>query len=97
MEGNLWLKKYTKILPFSMFPDKLVADREYPGTEIRFKTTWPNPENPERGMLILTAQNTFNLLRCGDVGSGSTDYTVIDGWKVIKYGYYKKEGKKWSF
>jgi hypothetical protein len=96
VEGNLWLKKHAAEFPFKIYSDKVVADKEYPGKEIRLMTTMPNPDNPERGVLIYTAQSTFNVIRC-PVGRGTADYAVADGWKVLKSGFYKKDGKNWTY
>ncbi|MDZ4182173.1 MAG: DUF4932 domain-containing protein, partial [Candidatus Cloacimonadaceae bacterium] len=35
LEDNLWLTKHREILPFQVFPDRIIADKEYHGNNLR--------------------------------------------------------------
>ena len=97
MEGNLWLRKHSELFPFKLSGNKLTADKEYTGNRLRLITTFPNPENPEKGVLIYTANNLRDVRSAGGVFHGPTDYVIVNGWKILKAGNYNKNTGKWRF
>jgi hypothetical protein len=97
MEGNQWLKENSSIFPFKIEPDGIVADTVYEGADLRFISAWPNPQNPERGLLVYTAQQAKDIIRINSVFHGPTDYVVAKERSIIKAGNYNKKKKYWSF
>lgn len=95
-EGNLWLKKHPDLVP-QITIDQIVADKKYSGTNLMFVSALPNPENPQKAVRIATGQ------RARDIGSyywnTTKDYAVInpESGKRLGTGYYKKQGKRWTF
>jgi len=74
-----------------------VADKVYQGTDLRFISAWPNPQNPKRGILIYTAQQAGDIVGINSVFHGPTDYVVARGTTVLKAYNYKKNKDNWSF
>lgn len=90
IEGNLWLKNYSKELPFKIEEDKLSVDKTYSGSSLRFITGIPNPVNKTKGMIIYTAQKAEDIININSVVHGSTDFVVAEGSNVIGTGNYIK-------
>ncbi len=97
VEGNLFLAKYIKELPFRIEHDKVVADKIYQGENLRFITAWPNPHNAKRGFLIYTAQKAKDIPGINSVFHGPTDYIIAEQLKILHSGDYKKEDENWTF
>ncbi len=96
-EGNLLLAKYLRELPVSIKQDKITADKEYEGENLRFITAWPNPHNAKRGFLIYTAQKAEDIPGINSVFHGPTDYVIAQELEVLHSGDYKKETESWIF
>ena len=97
MSGNLWLKENVPKFPFTIEANRIVADKVYQGTDLRFISAWPNPQNPKRGILIYTAQQAGDIVGINSVFHGPTDYVVARGTTVLKAYNYKKNKDNWSF
>jgi len=106
MDGNLWLSKYKSEFPFRIEPDRIIADTEYKGKNLRFISALPNPQNPHRALIIYTALKAEDVLNVHEISyditgrvitGGNTDYVIADGKKELKSGNYVKENGKWTF
>jgi hypothetical protein len=97
MNGNLWLKENAAKFPFTIEPNRIVADKVYEGTDLRFISGWPNPQNTKRGILVYTAQQAGNIAGINSVFHGPTDYVVAKQDTVLKADNYKKNKNNWSF
>ncbi len=96
-EGNLLLAEFIKEMPVSIERDKILADRAYEGENLRFITAWPNPYNPDRGLLIYSAQQAMDIPGINSVFHGPTDYVIAQERKVLHSGDYKKDKEGWKF
>jgi Domain of unknown function (DUF4932) len=97
MNGNLWLKENAAKFPFTIEANRIVADKIYKGTDLRFISAWPNPKNTIRGILIYTAQQARDIAGINSVFNGPTDYVVARKNTVLKADNYKKSKDNWSF
>lgn len=61
MEGNLWLTKHQDIFPFAITSENITADATYSGSNLRLHTSWHNPQNPERAIVVFTAQQADDI------------------------------------
>ena len=95
--GNLWLAQYLAELPVHIKSDRIVADTVYLGTHLRFITAWPNPQNPQKGVVIYTAQQAEDIIDINRVFHGPTDYVVAKGIEVLRAANYKKQNGRWTF
>ena len=95
--GNLWLAQHLNEFPLRIEPDKIVTDSVYYGTDLRFITAWPNPQNPQKGMVIYTAQKAEDIVGINGVFHGGTDYVIAKGTEILKQGNYKKDKGLWLF
>ena len=97
VEGNLWLSANEDKFPFKLKQDKVIADKEYKGSSLRFITALPNPQNPKRGLVIYTAQQSKDIVNINSLFHGPTDYVVAQGDSVLTSGNYDKKDGKWEF
>ncbi|MCM1991258.1 DUF4932 domain-containing protein [Oceanirhabdus seepicola] len=97
LEGNLWLKRYSKAFPFKIEEDKITADKVYKGNNVRFITSMPNPINKNKGMIIYTAQKAKSIIGINSVFIGPIDFVIAEDTKEINSGYYIKENGIWRF
>ncbi len=95
--GNLWLAKHIQALPVEILPDRIVTSEPTTGTDLRFITCWPNPQNRQKGMVIYTAQQAKDVVNINAVFHGPTDYVVARGTEVVESGHYLKKDGHWSF
>jgi hypothetical protein len=95
--GNLWLAKHIAELPVRIRPDQIVTESTYSGTNLRFISAWPNPQNPQKGLVIYTAQQAEDVIDINSVFHGPTDYVVAKGTEILKPADYDKQGKRWTF
>lgn len=96
-KGNLWLAQHLNEFPLRIEPDKIVTDSVYYGTELRFISAWPNPQNPQKGMVIYTAQKAEDIIGINGVFHGGTDYVIARGTEILKQGDYVKAKEEWRF
>lgn len=95
--GNIWLAQHLNEFPLRIEPDKIVTDSVYYGTELRFITAWPNPQNPQKGMVIYTAQKAEDIVGINGVFHGGTDYVIAKGTEILREGNYVKAKEGWRF
>lgn len=96
-EGNLLLTKYIGELSVTIEKEKISADKVYEGENLRFITAWPNPQNPNRGFLIYSAQRAEDIPGINSVFHGPTDYVISQELKVLHSGDYIKDKEGWKF
>lgn len=95
---NLWLNKHLAHVPFQILPDKIIANKEYLGTNLRLASCLPNPLNPQLGLAIYTAQNTPAMK--GTFMIGPEDWYVYmtnPEPKLLEKGDYSCKTGKWKF
>ncbi len=95
---NLWLNKHLAHVPFQILPDRIIADKEYLGTNLRLASCLPNPLNPQLGLAIYTAQNTPAMK--GTFMIGPEDWYVYmtnPEPKLLEKGDYSCKTGKWKF
>jgi len=95
--GNLWLAKHRTSLPVRITSDQIIAESAYAGTNLRFISAWPNPQNSQKGMVIYTAQQAEDIIEINSVFHGPTDYVVAKGKEILKSSNYNKQNKPWTF
>jgi hypothetical protein len=95
--GNLWLAKHITQLPVRITPDQIIAESAYTGTNLRFISAWPNPQNPKKGIVIYTAQQAEDVPEINSVFHGPTDYVIAKGREVLKSADYNRQNRPWSF
>lgn len=88
MTGNHWLARRVHDFSFRIYPDSIVADTTFIGTDLRLITTWRNPDNPDRVMLIYTAQRAEEINGAHGVLHGETEYVVARNRQVIRAADY---------
>ncbi len=96
MNGNLWFKENASKYPFKIEANRIVADKIYEGTDLRFISAWPNPQNPKRGILIYTAQQAKDIVKINSVFHGPTDYVIARGTEILKDANYNKKDGAWT-
>lgn len=93
INGNLYLAKYKEEFPFKLENDKILADTEYKGNDLRFITAFPNPQDKYSAMIIYTAQRSENIIDINSVFHGGYDYVIAKGRTILKEkDYIKREG-----
>jgi hypothetical protein len=86
------------MLPFSIWPDRIVADSVYKGTDLRIISSMRNPDNPQFGMAVYTAQTSEAMFNSNAVPHGKEDFVISDSkLHVLKSGYYNKTDNNWKF
>jgi hypothetical protein len=95
-QGNLWLARYIAALPVVIEPNHITADRVYEGSDLRFISAWPHPQNPSLGMVIYSAQRAEDVIGINRVFHGPTDYVVARGQTVIHSANYVKKKGRWT-
>lgn len=96
VEGNLWLAKHIDEIPVTIEPNRIIFDREYEATNLRFITAWPNPDDPSGGVLIYTAQRAQGVVGINNVTHGLTDWVVALDEVHLGTGSYVKSKGKWA-
>lgn len=98
VDDNLWLARHRDALPFTILPDRVIADKEYPGTNLRVISCLPHPENPQLGINIYTAQTIEAMHRCNAVFHGNEDWLVTNTeLQILGSGFYNKDLAGWRF
>jgi hypothetical protein len=95
--GNLWLAKYVTALPVVIEPNGITADRLYKGSDLRFISTWPHPQNSKVGMVIYTAQRAEDIVGINSIMHGPTDYVVAQGQTIVRAANYTNKEARWAF
>jgi len=95
--GNIWLAKHITQLPVQIRADQIVAESAYTGTNLRFISAWPNPQNPKKGIVIYTAQQAEDVYEINSVFHGPTDYVIAKGKEILKSADYNRQNRPWTF
>jgi peptidase S41-like protein len=95
LSGNLWVRQNLKGLPVAITKDKIVTDREFAGTNLRFITLWFNPANPVKPWIIYTAQDEKDVAGINGVFHGSAQFHVAMGTDLLQSGYYSRKSGAW--
>lgn len=67
------------------------------GSEESFRhIAWPNPRNPEKGMVFYTAQRPQDVLNINSVFHGPTDYVIARATECLVSANYDKQNGMWS-
>jgi hypothetical protein len=91
IESNLFLKNYKTSFPFKIENSVIYADNEYNDVNTMFISCLPNPQNPQKGMVIYTAVSNKYIQDINNVFHGGEDYIVfLNRNKIISRGYYDK-------
>ncbi len=96
LSGNAWLAEHLDELPFEVSDDAITLGPHTAGAGMNVVTAWPNPANPNYGMVIFTAtemERVFNIAFRDDM---PRDYAVFDGSGIISEGRYQKTNGQWS-
>lgn len=94
IDGNLWLKSKIKDLPIQIYLNKVIASKEYNQSNLKIISTWRNPDNPDKFIIIYTAQNSEQILNF-NIFHGPNNYVIAnDKLEVIEKGNYRyKDGR----
>jgi hypothetical protein len=95
LQGNLWLAKHV-VLPVMIEPNRSTTGRIHEGSDLRFISAWPNPQNPNVGMIVYTAQRAEDVPYINSVMHGPTDYLVAQGRNVVHSANYVKKKGRWT-
>lgn len=87
-EGNLWLKHYSKCFPFEIKKNKIIAGKKYKGSDLRFISSYRHPQNPQKFVVIYTAQKAEDIIGINDIDNITTQYVIAEGTDVIKADNY---------
>ncbi|MBU0764899.1 MAG: S41 family peptidase [Bacteroidetes bacterium] len=87
-DGNLWLKEQITNLPVSIQPDKIEGRGIYSATDIRLIACWTNPANPDKTLVIYTAQTTEQVVGINSVFHGPCQYHIARGTDILEEGFY---------
>lgn len=63
-------------------------------TNLQLITSWINPSNDKRSMMIYTAQNAKDLIKCNRIPYNN-GITIAKSNEVIKYGIFKNPDRVW--
>lgn len=96
-KGNLWLDKFIDYLPITIENDKIIADKEYQGSNLRLITIWLNPLNKNKKLLIYTAQQDKDVSGINTVFHGPTQYVIASGKNILQASYYSNKEGIWIF
>ncbi|MDZ4121881.1 MAG: DUF4932 domain-containing protein, partial [Candidatus Cloacimonadaceae bacterium] len=95
---NLILEKYREIVPFEIYPNRIIADKSYTGKNLRIALCLPNPLNPMCGMSIYTSQNTEAMQRSNSIDHGHGDWYISNSdLEVLGSGRFKNKEERWGF
>ena len=92
-QGNLWLARYIAALPVVIEPNGITADRLYKGSNLRFISAWPHPQNGKLGMVIYTAQRAEDVVGINSIMHGPTDYLVAQGQTIVRAAELRQQGR----
>lgn len=97
VSGNTWLAKYIESLPIQIEPNYIDAGEIIEGSDLRLMTVWDNPFDPNRGLVVYTAQHAEQVVGIQDIYAGATQFVISRGQQILKQGYYIWTGTGWTF
>nr|WP_321411358.1 DUF4932 domain-containing protein [uncultured Carboxylicivirga sp.] len=96
-KNNLLLKKFKTTLPIITSESSIKADKEYELSDGKAIFNMQNPANPEKYLLIYTAQKSDGIVNINNVFHGPTNYVVFrDRNNVLKSGTLVKVKEGWK-
>ncbi|NIP42652.1 MAG: DUF4932 domain-containing protein [candidate division Zixibacteria bacterium] len=97
IEGNSYLSSLKDDLPFKITSEAIITDTIHSGENLRYISSWRNPQNPLKGMVIYTAQKVDDVLQINAIFHGPTDYVIARGGDILADEYYDKSEFPWKF
>jgi len=95
---NLILDRYRQEVPIEIYPDRIVADKTYTGTDLRIVLCLPNPLNQKLGMCIYTAQTSEAMKKANAIDHGHQDWLISNAeLEVLGSGNFRKQEERWGF
>ncbi len=95
--GNTWLAEHAAFLPIQVEPDYINADEIIEGPDLRLMAVWDNPDDPDRGLLVCTAQQTSHVVGIHDIHPGAVQFLIARERQILKEGYYIRSEHGWDF
>lgn len=100
--SNRLLARLAPHLPVTIEPGRFrFLDRTYDDPRDLLVLAWPNPEHPDRLLLVITAASDSTVLRSMDRAEGrlwQADYTVWRGDDLLRRGVFREApGEAWAF
>ena len=96
INGNLFLKKHINIIPIKITDSYIISNKTVNGTDLQLVTSWVNPYNNKKAMVIYTAQKIENIKNF--YFSSNKDqyhYWIAENLIPIDTGNYEKYSKVW--
>ena len=97
MSGNTWLAEYIESLPIRIEPNYIDAGEIIEGSDLRLVAVWDNPVDPDRGLVVYTAQQAEQVVGIQDIYAGETQFLISRGQRIMKQAYYIWTGSGWTF
>lgn len=97
MTGNLWLAEHATSLPIKVESDYIDAGEIVEGTDLRLIAVWNNPEDPDRGLVIYTAQQAAQVVGIHDIQTGASQFLIAREQQALRQGFYLRTEFGWSF
>lgn len=95
VKGNLFLNKYSSILPFTIEENKITTGKTYNVKNHRLIAAYENPLNKICGMVVYTAQDAKDIVGINKIFHSNESYYVANGENIIEKGNYIKLNSKW--
>ncbi|MHB1105934.1 MAG: DUF4932 domain-containing protein [Lutibacter sp.] len=96
IKGNLFLKKHIDNIPIKITDNYIVSNKIVNGTDLRLVTSWVNPYNNKKAMIIYTAQKIESIRNF--YWSSNKDryhYWIAENLVPIDTGNYEKYSRVW--
>lgn len=100
IDGNTWLKKNKDIIPFKIDSKKITCGKDIVGENLSLITVLPNPNNPKKALIVVTAQKAEDILLNNyiiDKNEKEKDYIIYKNNNMLQSESYIKKNGKWSF
>ena len=96
INGNLFLKKHINIIPIKITDSYIISNKTVNGTDLQLVTSWVNPYNNKKAMVIYTAQKIESIKNF--YFSSNKDqyhYWIAENLIPIDTGNYEKYSRVW--
>jgi len=96
INGNLFLKKHIDNIPIKITDKYIVSNKIVNGTDLQLVTSWVNPYNNKKAMVIYTAQKIESIKNF--YWSSNKDryhYWIAENLVPIDTGNYEKYSRVW--
>lgn len=94
--GNLFLKKYIDNIPIKITDSYIISNKIIKGTELQLVTSWTNPFNDKKAMIIYTAQKVDNIKNFNfSANKDQYHYWIAENLIPINIGNYEKNSRVW--